>query len=279
MASGTRLEYIYDLKRLLTKSRITDETRLSNRHLGFLLDQRRAKEIRDSYKRNPVIEPIWLQDIGIFELTPVSKAEDKSIAVTNCKFSKAEIPKVVSLMDPISNTSDLGTYSIRSASGEHQFNYMSADKINLLHPDSIMAKMKFFTKIGNFIYLTPEIRKARAILILDNPLDGYVLENLYIDSGDLIVGTLYQVADGSIVHNSVTYQQGQSFTAAAATFTGNGKVQYFNQKRRMTNDDPYPMSHTMAEVVKMKILTQDFGIDANVIADIKNDSIDDAIKR
>lgn len=277
--SASRLQYIYDVKRLLTKARVSDETRLNNNHLGFLLDERRAKEIRDTYKRNAVIEPVWLQDYGVFDLTPVQKAEDKGIAFSNCKYSKAEIPKVISLMDPISNTSDIGTYSIRSVSGEHQYNYMSADKTHLISQDSIMSKMRFFTKVGNMIYLAPEIRKARAILILDSPLDGYVLDNLDIPSGSLVVGTAYEVRDGSIVHNSITYQQGQSFTAATTTYTGSGKVQYVNQKRRMTNNDPYPMSHTMAEVVKMKIMTQDFGIDANVVADIKNDSIDDAIKR
>lgn len=278
-ASASRGHHIYDLKRLLSKSHVAGQSRLSNDHLGFLLDQRRAKEIRDTFRRTQVIEPTWLQDYGIFNLTPVSKAEDKSIAASNCKFSKAELPPVVEFTEPMSNTPNMGTYSIRSITGDVEYNFLSATKFSLLHPDSIMSRMKWYAKIGNHIYLTPEVRKARALLVLDNPLDGYVLDNLYIESGNLVVGTIYEVAAGNITHNSIKYQIGQSFTAAATTFTGLGKVQYQNQKRRMTNDDPYPMSQTMAEVVKLKILTQDFAIEAATIADIKNDSIDDAIKR
>ncbi len=276
---SSKREYTYDLKRLLTKGGLSDETRLNNNHLGFLLDQRRAKEIRDSYKRNPVIEPIWIQDYGMIDLTPVNKAEDKSIISCDCKFSKGQIPSVVSLMDPISNTSDLGTYSIRSSCGKFVFNQMSADKLYLLHPDGIMSKLKYFTKIGNNIYLTPVVQKIRAFLILDSPLDGYVMDDLYITTGNLIVGTVYIVASGNIIHNSVKYGIGATFTAVNTVFTGSGKVQYNNQKRRMTWDDQYPMSHTMAEVVKMKILTQDFGFEASVVEDLKNDSQDDVNKR
>lgn len=276
---ASKREYIYDLKRILTRGGLTDESRLNNNHLGFLIDQRRAKEIRDSYKRNPVIEPIWLQDYGMVEFTPVTKEEDKSILACDCKFSKAVIPSVVSLMDPISNTSDLGVYSIRSSCGKFQFNQISADKLPLLHSDGIMSKFKYFTRVGNAIYLTPVVKKARIFLILDSPLDGYVLDNLYIPSGNLVVGTVYEVASGNITHNSVKYQIGQTFTAVSKVFTGLGKVQYNNQKRRMTIDDQYPMSHTMAEVVKMKILTQDFGFEATVVDDLKNDSQDDSNKK
>src|SRR3990172_3674224 len=196
---ATKREYIYDLKRLLTRGNLTDETRLVNNHLGFLLDQRRAKEIRDSYKRNPVIEPIWIQDYGMVDLTPVHKAEDLSILSCGCKFSKGEIPSVVSLMDPISNTSDLGTYSIRSSCGSFVFNQISSSQIHLLHPDGIMGKIKYFTKVGNNIYLTPIVQKIRAFLILDSPLDGYVMDDLYILSGNLVVGIVYIVASGNVV--------------------------------------------------------------------------------
>lgn len=272
----TRKEIIYDLKRLLTKAGITDESRLNNNHLGFLVDQRRAKEIRDSFKRNPVIEPIWLQDYGIFNLSIVNKAEDRSVAICDCKFSKAVLPAVVSIVDSMSNTPDIGTYSIRSVCGQYLFHYMNSEKMTLLTPTNILGKLKHYTKIGNAVYLTPEVLKARAVLILDSPLDGYVLDNIDIPTGSLVVGTSYEVESGTIVHNSRTYRKGETFTAVNANFTGNGKVRYENQKRRMTNDDPYPMSHTMLEVIKIKILIQDFGIEQRAVADIVNDSQDEA---
>ncbi len=276
---ASRQQYIYDLKRFLTKNSLTDDSRLNNNHLGFLIDQRRAKEIRDSYKRNPVIEPIWLQDYGLTEFTPVNKNEDKSI-VSGCdsKFSKAVLPSVVSLIDPISNTHDLGTYSIRSTDGRNEFQYLSADKLFLLNKDSVLSKISSYVKIGNAVYLTPQVRYAKPILVLESPLDGYVFDDMYIPSGNLVVGVIYVVAAGQITHNAIKYNIGQTFTAANTTFTGLGKVQYNNQKRQMTNNDPYPMSSTMAEVVKMKILSQDFTFERSVVADTKNDSADDAVK-
>lgn len=275
----TRQQEIYDIKRLLSKGGITDDSRLNDNHLGFLVDQKRAKEIRDTFKRNAVIEPVWLQDIGIFNLTPVNKAEDKSVSVCDCKFSKAMLPPVVSIMDSISNTPDIGTYSIRSATGESEYHYMNVTKMGLLNPSSIQSKMRNYTKIGNAIYLTPEVLKARAILILDSPLDGFILDNMYIVSGTLAIGTSYTVASGNITHNGIKYQLGQTFVAVNADFTGPGQIQYLNQKRKMTNNDPYPMSHTMGEVVKKKILIDDFGFEAQMVNDIINDSKDDAQKK
>lgn len=272
----TRKQLIYDIKRLLTKAGITDDSRLSNEHLGFLIDQRRAKEIRDNFKRNNVIEPIWLQDYGIFELTPVNKAEDRSIAVCDCKFSKFVLPTVVSISDPLSNTPDIGTYSIRSVCGMYEFHYANIQKLSLMTEGSITQKFRHFTKVGNAIYLTPEVKFARAILILDNPLDGYVLDNSYITSGNIVSGTTYLVTSGNITYNGTKYYVSQTFVGTSTTtFTGSGKVQKNTQKRQMTNDDVYPMSLTMAEVIKLKILTQDFQIEHSQATESVNNSSDD----
>lgn len=273
---ATRKEYIWDVKMILEQAGTTDESRMEEDYIGYKIDQKRAKEIRDTFKRNPVIEPIWLQDYGIFTLTPVNKVEDKTISVCDCKFSKAVLPTVVSITDNMSNISDLGTASIRSATGEHEFHYMNFQQLSMLHPDNMLSSFKYYTKVGNSIYLTPEVTKARAVLILENPLDGFVLDNTYVNSGDLVSGTTYEVGSGNIIYNSVRYYKGNTFVAnSTATFTGTGKVQFNNQKRSMTNDDEYPMSATMAEVVLMKIFTQDYGIEARRAADIINNSQDD----
>ena len=276
----TLREYVYDLKRLLSKGIPTDESRLNNGHLQFLINQRRSKEIRDSFKRNPVIEPIWIQDYGLTQFSTVSRAEDVSITSCPFKVSKALLPQIVSISDPLSNTSDLGMYAIRSACNKaYEFHQISNDKLFLLDKDSTMAKMKLYTKVGDCVYLMPEVKQARVMLILMNPLDGFVLANLFIPSGSLVVGTVYIVESGNVTHNGIKYFVGQTFTAINTLFTGLGKVQYALQKRPMTIDDPYPMSSTMWEVVKMKILTQDFAIEEKQIADLTGDLTDDATKR
>ena len=271
----TRTELIFDALTILTQSGITDESRIDRDYLGYKIDQKRAKEIRDTYKRNPVIEPVWLQDFGIFTLSSVNKAEDRTISLCDCKFSKYVLPPVVMINDPLANVADIGTFSIRGVNGDFEYHYMTVTKLNLLTSDNVLNNFKFYTKVGNAIYLTPEALKARAILILESPLNGYVLDNSYILSGSLVSGTIYEVASGAITYNSVIYHKAQTFTATStATFTGSGKVVYQNQKRVMTNDDQYPMSQTMAEVVLMKLFTQDYGIEAKQIADIKNNAQD-----
>jgi len=42
----------------------------------------------------------------------------------------------------------------------------------------------------------------------------------------------------------------------------------------ITENDPYPISNTMLEYIVMKILTQDFNIEAKVAADLRNDATD-----
>ncbi len=268
----TRDALIFDAKTILEAAGITDESRLDEDYIGFKIDQKRAKEIRDTYNRTPIIEPVWRQDYGLFDLTPVNSAEDRSIISCDCKIAKAVLPPIVSFHDPMGNVPDLGV-SIRSACGKYDFNYMSLEKLNLIDENSIYSKFKYYTRVFNSIYLTTGPGKAKGIFVLENPLDGYVLDNTDYASGTLVNGTVYEVRNGNITYNGVRYQRGQTFTATSTTtFTGNGKVFVNNQKRRMTNSDEYPMSSTMAEVVLMKLFTQDYGIEASKVADIKNDS-------
>lgn len=270
----TRKEAIYDIKEILTKSNITDDSRLDDDYIGHLLDQKRAKEIRDTFKRQPVIEPIWLQDMGTVNLTPVNVAEDRNISFCECALSKAVIPPVVSIADPMGNIPDLGVYSIRSVCGKYEYFYKNVAQMGWLTHDSILSKFRYYTRVYNSIYLPNDIEKIRMLLILESPLDGYILENTYVTSGNLVVGITYLVTSGNVTHNSVVVFNGSTFVAANTTFTGSGKVKLDTQKRAMTNDDEYPMSSTMAEVVKMKIWTQDYGIEQQVIDDARNDSKD-----
>lgn len=264
----TRDELIFDVKIILEAAGISNQSKLDEDYIGFKIDQKRAKEIRDTYNRNPVIEPVWRQDYGVFDLASVNAAEDSTIASCDCKFSKAKLPPVVSFSDKRSNTPDLGV-SIRSVCGKYDFSYMTLEKMPLITKDSLYSKFRHYTRVFNSYYLTPEVKKARAILVLENPLDGYVLDNTYQASGALVNGTSYVVASGRINYNSTVYDKGDTFTATATTtFTGSGKVTFSNQKRTMLNTDEYPMSSTMAEVVLLKIFTQDYSISAQRVGDI-----------
>ena len=111
------------------------------------------------------------------------------------------------------------------------------------------------------------------MLILENPLDGFVFTTENVTA--LEVGVSYIVMSDQITHNSTIYNSGDTFTAVNTTFTGTGKVQYSNQKRPMRNSDPYPFSKSQMEIVIMKILTQEYGIEASRVAEIRNNSQDE----
>lgn len=275
-----RSEAIFDIINILTKAGYTDDSRLDPDYIGYKIDEKRAKEIRDSYNRHPMIDPIWLQDIGIVDFTEVNYADDKIFEFLDCKLAKATFPPVVSFYNALSAETNLGVFSLRSVSSREEFHFKPYSKFLDIGTDlpehHPLKKFSYYTKVLNAIYAlskdgsTPE--KLHPILILERPLDGYVLTTENVIS--LTIGTQYEVISGQIIHNLIPYNAGDVFTATTKLFTGTGTVQYKNQKRKMTNNDPYPFSPAQMDIVIMKLLTQEYGIEATKIADIRNDSTD-----
>jgi len=273
----TRLEAIFDIIEILTKSGFTDDSRLSINYIGYKIDQKRAKEIRDSYNRNGNIDPIWIQDFGLTDLTPVNQADDNTISVNDCTFGKVTLPPVVSIRSGLLGKENLGVHSVLSASGNNEFYYRPIQRLFQLmnlRDDHAERKYSYYARVHNSYYFTPTVEKVRPFLILESPLLGYIISSEYLITGELTIGDVFDVFDAQINHNGVYYSPGQSFTAVNANFTGLGKVKYHNQKRQMTNDDEYPLSHTMMESIILKILTIDYKIEMSQINDIRNNSSD-----
>ncbi len=267
---------------ILTKASFTDDSRLEPDYIGYKIDEKRAKEIRDSYNRNPIIDPIWLQDYGIVDTTKVNYADDKTFTNLTCQLAKVTLPPVVSFYNGMASQSNLGIYSLRSVSSSEEFFFRQHSKfieiINDLGETHPLRRFAYYTKLQNAIYaksandkIVPE--KLHPILILERPLDGFVLTTENVTT--LTTGTSYTVSQGQIVHNGIAYSIGQVFIAVNTTFTGSGKVQYTNWKRPMTNDDEYPFSPSQMEVVILKLLTQEYGIEASRISEIRNNSQDE----
>ena len=250
---------------------------MSINYIGYKIDQKRAKEIRDSYNRNGNIDPIWIQDFGLTDLTPVNQADDNTISVNDCTFGKVTLPPVVSIRSGLLGKENLGIHSVLSASGNNEFYYRPIQRLFQLmnlRDDHAEKKYSYYSRVHNAYYFTPTVEKVRPFLILESPLLGYVISSEYVITGELTVGDVFDVTVGQINHNGVYYNAGQSFTAVNANFTGLGKVKYHNQKRQMTNDDEYPLSHTMMESIILKILTIDYKIEMSQINDIRNNSSD-----
>ncbi len=272
-----RRSAIYEIITILRKFKYTDDDSLDETFIGFLVDEKRAKEIRDSYNRNPRIDPVWVQDYGIFDLTPVNYADDKELSFLKCNLYKATLPPVVSFSHAPSNTNNLGMRGIYSADLSNEYYYEDyaqfVKRLKHLSADHPAHLYQYYTQINRAIYATKG-NKLRAQLILERPLDGFVLQTENVISGGLTLNDTFEVTEGQVTHNSVLYTAPATFVAVNPFFTGSGTVQYLNQKRKMTDLDEYPFSNSQMEIVIIKILAQELKIEESQAVDIRNNSSD-----
>ena len=258
-----------DIQLLLSKSTQSKNWRVPLPQIEYKIHEKRARGMREEAHRNEEwIDPTWIQDMGRMLVTQVSSGDDPNVPEFCKNIGKVMIPQVVSLPE------DRGVYRISSSSRKEVYYPIEPARFFDIPEGHVTGMMGRYTRIGRALYMRPYKTEINALLILDNPLDGYVLLTTNVYPGELTIGDSFTIVSGSIVHNSVTYTAGQTFTAVNADYTGTGVVQYTLQKRKMTIYDPYPISFTLTDYVIMKILTQDFKIEQSNIADILNDARD-----
>lgn len=256
-----------ELELLAEKFSLSVESDIPLPYLEHLVHKYRARGIREQYMRNHEIESGWLQDFGLTTVTQVNSADDPMVSSTSMTFGKVRLPRVVALPE------EKGIYSIMGTSKQGQYYPISRQKLMLIE-GGYRAKFNYYFVISDTAYLTPCTTECAMTLILDNPMDGWIFQTEIIGQDQLVIGSSYTVYDTQIMHNSVAYNPGQSFTAAAATYSGNGYVKFTNQKRRITEDDEYPMSLTLAWFITKMIFAEEFRVADQRIADVVNDSRD-----
>lgn len=250
----TLKEITFDILRLLQKSKLVDDSRLSDRHIQYKIHQYRASGIRETFMQTGEIEPIWIQSLGTEAITDttysstepfydrnkvlnpptitattttttpatsyvnfskVNSADDVNLQGCDCIVGKYIMPEIVSLPGKRGSFHDRGIFRVSQASRQIPYFPTSINRFYSLVNGSYRAKHNYYWKIQNNLYTHPYKEKMSLLLILDNPLDAGI-----------------------------------------------------------TEDDPYPISNTMLEFIVMKILTQDFNIEAKVAADLRNDAAD-----
>ena len=140
----TLKEITFDILRLLQKSKLVDDSRLSTRHIQYKINQYRASGIRETFQQWGEIEPIWIQSLG-------------TSAVTTTKYKVAKVGQIpggvvvdgkVGTYDPdsASNASPIQvvtpeTTTITEASGVVTFTQInSADDPNISGCDCVIGK-------------------------------------------------------------------------------------------------------------------------------------------
>jgi len=250
---------ISDLALILNNFKL-NQNGIGNRALLQLVARKREKQIVEYYSRNPEIDPTWVQTLSKVYMTK----EELGCFMTGT----AIIPT------PISLPGDRGIVNVISFNGELYYHH-SYDKMLTMNPEVEQFKFsKARTRLGNKINIYPYELSPTVMAILSDPMDAYfidasiVLKNNLFIGDDYLPASEYEVINNTIEHDGVLYQIGQTFKATVNTYSGAGDVRLKNYIKKMTLDDPYPMSLSMANTVIMRILDEDYGFSRKQVSDI-----------
>lgn len=267
-----------DISNLLTKFGKTDESRINDVWLAYKINQVRSQLIMKRYDETESIDYSWLSDLGLVSFHSVNFADDPSVDYCCCDISKAFIPQTINLPTKTANV-DLGIYAVISSCGKTKFYNRQLTQWRYIPADHEYNKFSYYSRINTAMYVNKKVDSLRIVALLANPEDGYYKRSAPIASGSLVNGTSYIVKGGQVIYNATVYQDGDTFTAGATTtYTGDGKVYLASQAIAYRETDPYPVSPDMARDIVLEICTKEFGIEKGQIADIRNDSKDDAQK-
>lgn len=261
----------------------TDESRIDEDYLAYLVEQTRVSEILKEYNVTGIIDQNWLIDFVIYDLARVNFADDPLVDFCACDIMKAEIPEIINLTSLGDGNLDLGLKVI-SACGKNNYTYYPLEMWRQIPSEHIRSKFHYYQRFGTIIYVNKLVNKLRFIGI-PSSIDGLMIKKtLPVISGSVKSGYNYMVkgTTGSLIYNGVTYLPEDVFTGVVGitTFTASGTSQLFyqNYEVAMTENDPYPVSPHMAKQIVISILATELKIEQSEVADVVNDSVDDALK-
>ncbi len=230
---ATLQEYIYDVKMLAHRMRISDDVRLTNRMITFWINHQRAMWLRRQENRSYRHDPQLVQSLGALPVETV----DVSAAPVNVKTGMSilrtthKIPKTLYL-----DELDDGIYSVGS--------------IDNLAPRFHYVDYKRMSWVGNSKYNSDEIFAFRLNKQSDTYLYLYARDNMELKS-------LAYVNVRGIFENPLDLQN----------YTDVDGVSMFDVK----NSD-YPINDAMWEFMKQQISKTNFQYLAEMPTDTTNDA-------
>jgi hypothetical protein len=268
----TEEEIVYDIMMEASGFKLSDDAKFDEYdYVRYLVKEKRARVLREAYRRNSTIYSEVVQDLYDLDVTKVNAANDHNL-VLDLEIGKISVPAVVGFHKDTEEFS-VGIRRVSTLNKRTQYFQTSLNKFqNILELGGMRKLHNYFFKVGNEIYIYPYIEKINVLAVLEDPIEGFVNDNEY--KSVLVSGTSYTVKSGTITHNSINYQDGDIFTASATTFTGDGKVVLTNTKRAMTKSDDYPLSMAMIKQIKEEIYRNELQINRVTTTDARNDSTD-----
>lgn len=277
----TKKQIIDDIFILATRFGKTDDTRLDETYIGFKIEQIRASKIIEEYNYTGVIDQNWLVDFGTLDLYPVNFADDPNITHCACDIMKFKLPvPVISLTALGEGNLDLGLKVI-SACGTKQYTSFPLERWRMIPAEHVRSLFNYYSRIGAKIgYVNRNVKHLRFIGIPETTEGLYIKNTLPVSSGEIKAGVSYTVHVNTITYNGTIYLANQSFVGVVGvtSFTGGGTLYYTDFQSPFLETDPYPVSSHLARLIVMEFLTQELAVEEKQLADLENDSADDAKK-
>lgn len=275
--ADTKKSMIDSVRIVLSKFKLTKDSRLDPDWISDKLDQIRAELIAKTYAVTGVIDHAWLSLPMTLNLYKVNRADDVAVNCS-CDVSKVQIPQILTLPSKDGGL-DLGIFSLTSTCGTKIYTNKRLSQWNYIPDSSVYSMFGYYDRRNTFLYVNGTPSQLSLVPILLNPEDGKLINSQYILSGSLVSGIVYMVKYAQIIYNNVPIPINTAFTATStATFLGAGTVYLNSQVIAYRDTDPYPASGDMIRQIELDLLSKEFGIEMNMVNDVNNDSVDDANK-
>ena len=224
-----------------------------------LINEKRAMLIERAYRDNGDNMPFVQQPFIIPVVDKVDTNEDNFLDLEK-DFGKFYLPSLVQFTHRNKNSHNKALLSITDVKTQTRFFPTTYEEWLVIKRSSTeMKRYHYYFEVGNFVYLTKYAKNVALRATFQNPLEAHIIDNTIKPSGSLIIGSEYKVQNGSIVHNSATYNAPETFTAVNENYTGTGRV-YLNSSYRLLNEtDPYPMKDSHMDTIK-KLIWNEFNI-------------------
>jgi hypothetical protein len=266
----TAKEIVHSIKRILSKSVSSNDSRFSDLHILHVFNGYREIFIEDHIGKTREVPEVLYQNFGLVNKAIVGSGDDPNVIGESVKLGKFEAPPLVAVPFGLN-------HKIRSSSRQSIVNKVGLNELMLMvrYNDETLTSNYFYAKESNSVYWFPSSININFIGILQDPLKGIILMTGYVDYVE--EGISYTVYDGAITYNGLSYTKGQLFSGVqgVSTFTGIGKLGYTQQKRQFGWNDQYPITGTIAQQAAINVITKDFGVEAGKNIDIDLDNLDE----
>tara|TARA_R110000803_G_scaffold36811_11_gene79179 strand:+ start:3950 stop:4825 length:876 start_codon:yes stop_codon:yes gene_type:complete len=265
---------------------LVEESVLTKGLTAHIINQKRARVINEQYNRHGQINWQWVQDMGVYDTTRVDFTNDLDSADvlasgSKCEVARLEIPNVVAIESDRHRIQDLGIVMIKGTVGQ-RYDRTTRDKfLTWMNTGDPRSRDSVYWREGNAIFIYPWKAQVNAQLILEDPREGFIIQNGNVKPAGLVPGVTYEVHSGYIDYlvgvTLTRYQKGTTFvatTTGGVSWVGLGEVRMQDRKRTYRMSDNYPIDGSIWHHIKEMII-KDLQQGKGFIGDAVHDGADE----